>query len=894
MSDGRNDAVTGNDSDREGAKASLGWRAWAWLLYVSLGVLATGVYFLLPSLAAQNVFFNLVGVTAVAVIVMGVLLHRPSYPTTWWLLALGLFLFVLGDTIWTVYENALRVEVPFPSVADLFYIGGYPVLAVGLLLIQERGIGRNVSSLINALIVATGAGMLSWVFLMAPYAHDPSLPFLERLLSIAYPLMDVFLLMVLVRLLLVPGGRQVAFNLLGVGLVFLLVADTVYVTTAQAGTYETGDPADAGWLLSYVLFGMAALHPSMTTLSEPVPDHKTRPTWWRLVLVLGASLMVPGSLVLQSTLGDHIDVHVIVGGAVVLFLLMTARVAIMIKERERTERALRESEERFRALIQNSSDILMLLDVDGTIRYESPSIERILGYRPEELVGKNAFDYVHPEDLREVLEAFVEGLANSELQPSAEYRFRHKDGSWCYLESVGSNLLDDTKVGGFVLNSRNITERKALEGELRHRALHDLLTDLPNRQLLMDRLGHTLKRIKRRGGRKVAVLFVDLNNFKFVNDSLGHELGDTLLVTVAERLKGCLRPEATLARFGGDEFIVLLEGVESPEDTVRVAERIIEELREPFVLDGRELFVTASVGIALGSGRERPEDLVRDADTAMYRAKEEDLAYQVFDPAMYEQVLRRLELENDIQRAIQADEFVLHYQPIVNLQSGEVWGVEALVRWNHPKRGLLDPSEFVAVAEESGLLNPVGNWVLEEACRRLKEWQDEHPRIPPLAVSVNLSVKQLQRPDLAESVRGVLRRTGLAAHFLSLDITETHYIKALKENTAALNRLRKLGIRIAIDDFGVGYSSFSYLKQLSADTLKIDKSFIERLGESLEDTAIVRMIIELAHTLEMQVVAEGVESAEQANQLKGMGCDLAQGFYLAEPLAPQTLPTYLA
>jgi diguanylate cyclase (GGDEF)-like protein/PAS domain S-box-containing protein len=387
-----------------------------------------------------------------------------------------------------------------------------------------------------------------------------------------------------------------------------------------------------------------------------------------------------------------------------------------ITERKEAEEAIRESEERYRALAQKSSDIVTLLGADGTLRYQSPSVERILGYRPEEMVGENAFDYVHPEDLRRVRREFVKVLADPNLRPIVEYRFRHKDGSWVWLESVGSNLLDDSKVGEFVVNSRDVTERKTLQEQLKHQATHDKLTDLPDRQLFLERLGQALKRTTRRGraGSKVAVLFVDLDNFKVVNDSLGHEMGDKLLVRVAERLWRCIRPEDTLSRFGGDEFVMLLEDVPSPRDAVRVAERIRQELRSPFVLEGRELVLRASVGIALGNGRTKsPGELLKDADTAMYRAKEEVSGYRIFEPKMYEQALRRLKLENDIRRALEAREFVVHYQPIVDLRTGRVWGIEALVRWEHPERGFLEPSQFVAVAEETGLIVPLGERVLE-------------------------------------------------------------------------------------------------------------------------------------------------------------------------------------
>jgi EAL domain-containing protein (putative c-di-GMP-specific phosphodiesterase class I) len=340
---------------------------------------------------------------------------------------------------------------------------------------------------------------------------------------------------------------------------------------------------------------------------------------------------------------------------------------------------------------------------------------------------------------------------------------------------------------------------------------------------------------------------------------------------------------------------VLLEDVEGPDEVVRVAERIIGELKNRFVLEGRELYARASIGIAMGKDRTKdPEDLLRDADTAMYRAKDGGTGYSVFDPAMYKRVLDRLEAENGLGRAVEQEEFLVHYQPLVSLQTGEVVAVEALVRWEHPERGLLNPDEFVPMAEESGLVIPMGEQVLRTACFWGKEWQDKHPRTPPLVMSVNLSTRQLSRPDLAETIEGILKETGLEGSYLTFDVTETIYVRALAGNTATLDRLRDLGARISIDDFGVGYSSLAYLKRLPADALKIDRSFVKGLGEDVEDTAIANMIVELAHTLGLEVIAEGVETEEQARLLSEMGCDLAQGYHFARPLPPEDIPAVLS
>jgi diguanylate cyclase (GGDEF)-like protein/PAS domain S-box-containing protein len=527
----------------------------------------------------------------------------------------------------------------------------------------------------------------------------------------------------------------------------------------------------------------------------------------------------------------------------------------------------------------------------------SDEVYRIYGLAPQSVVPsfQRFMEVVHPDD-RRLIEGVIDGALNAQRPYDLEHRISRPDGEvrWVHrrAEVVRGEGGEPLRMVGTV---HDITERKALEERLEHQAFHDLLTDLPNRRLFVERLGQALRRTKRRGKRRVAVLFMDIDDFKTINDSLGHEAGDVLLVVVAERLRSCLRPEDTLARFGGDEFVILIEDVESPEDAVRVTERIVESFREPFVTEGRELFLRTSIGVALGTARQNSaEDLLRDADTAMYEAKEAGLGYRMFDPAMYERIVGRLELENELRRAIEAEEFVVHYQPIMSLKTEEMWGVEALVRWSHPERGLLDPWEFMAVAEQSGIVVPMGEGVLEEACRQANEWQEEHPHIPPLVISVNLSARQLQRPDIAQIVERVLKKTGLESRYLRLDITETVYIEALEGNTEALDELRRLGVCISIDDFGTGYSSLAYLKRLPANALKIDKSFVKGIGEDLEDTAIVGMVRELAHTLGMEAIAEGVESENQATLLKEMGCDMAQGYHFSMPLPPEEIPALLS
>lgn len=443
-------------------------------------------------------------------------------------------------------------------------------------------------------------------------------------------------------------------------------------------------------------------------------------------------------------------------------------------------------------------------------------------------------------------------------------------------------------VGGIVGLLRELNERvKEQARELEHQALHDPLTGLPNRLLFSDRLEHALARAVRYKD-PIAVLFLDLDNFKVVNDSLGHKAGDTWLIVVAKRLKNCLRPEDTLARLGGDEFTVLLEDVSSVSEATRVAERIAEELRAPFFLEGQEVSATASIGIALSTldtpDEDRAEDLLRDSDAAMYRAKAKGKArHEVFDQSMYSRALERLKLENDLRRAIERGELRVYYQPKVGLKTGRVSGMEALVRWEHSERGLVLPSEFIPVAEESGLIIPIGQWLVRESCRQARRWHDEYPDSPPLEVCVNLSARQFQHPTLAEDVAKNLRETGLDPGALVLEITESVIMEDTPSTVATLEKLKSLRVKLAIDDFGTGYSSLSYLKRFSVEYLKIDRSIIEDLAHDPKSAAIVSAIITLAHALGAQAIAEGVETPEQLTQLRKLECDAGQGYYFYEP-----------
>ena len=567
------------------------------------------------------------------------------------------------------------------------------------------------------------------------------------------------------------------------------------------------------------------------------------------------------------------------------------------REFEVAERAIYESERRYRILVQSTSDIITLIDADGTVHYESSALERVMGYRPEDQVGTNAFDWVHPDDMDRALSIFAEVLSTPGLHPPIEFRAPHKDGSWRYLEHTVNNLLDDPDVRAIVVTSRDITKRKELEEQLRHQAFHDSLTGLPNRALFMERLEHALTRT-RRGEGSVAVLFMDLDNFKLVNDSLGHEVGNELLAGVAQRLKACSRPEDTVARLGGDEFAILVEDVTDEREAIRIAQRIAENLRTPFTLEEQEVFAVLSIGIALGTAtKHNAQDLLRLADMAMYEAKNSGevycLASGLGTSGQASQALKRLELESDLRRAIERRGFRICYQPEVLLESGRPVGMEALVRWAHPQRGLLLPSEFVPVAEETGMISRIGAWVLEAACGQARVWQEQHSSSPPLTVWVNLSAKQFREPELVNQVAKALQKTGLPPSGLGLEITESVVMEDTPATIMTLQHLADLGVQLAIDDFGTGYSSLSALHRFPVEVLKIDRSFIEGLKTGSEDGVILSAILDLARTLEMKAIAEGVETAEQLARLREMGCEVAQGNYFSEPLPAEAASALL-
>ena len=642
--------------------------------------------------------------------------------------------------------------------------------------------------------------------------------------------------------------------------------------------------------------------------------------WWlwgsavavTLVLTFGIlSLTLPGLHSSDETYSLNLKEWV--RGLAALVLLFDIYTIYQRQQLQRIRRQLAEREQLFQLITENAADMIAVIDRDGKRLYNSPAYQRILGYGPEELAATSSMDQIHPDDLARVMEASAK--ANSTGRGELlEYRIRHKDGSWRFLESTASVIRNSGgDANGLVIVNRDITERKRAEEKLAHQSFHDGLTGLPNRALFLDRLQRSISHSRRHSDFKFAVLFIDVDEFKVFNDSLGHTEGDTLLVQIAQRLTASLRDvdtvsrprqggdenayigESTLARPGGDEFTVLIEELHDPSDAIRVTERIRQRLAIPFDCKNQQIVLSVSIGIAFsGGGTVEAPDVLRDAEIAMYRAKSTGKArYEVFDHAMHAGAIKRLQLETDLRKALELKQFQVYYQPIVSLRDDQIVGFETLSRWQRPE-GLIMPGEFIAVADETGIILPINQQLLYEACRQLRSWHELFPSDPPLTLNVNITPKQFAQPDLASQIGKTLQEIGVDPCSVNLEITETIAMADADRSAVVLSELKALGVRLDIDDFGTGYSSLSRLQHFPVDRLKIDRSFVSRMDTDLETREIIRIIIMLAHGLGLKVVAEGVETQVQADMLKDLDCELAQGYLYSRPVPSETIDQLLS
>jgi diguanylate cyclase (GGDEF)-like protein/PAS domain S-box-containing protein len=583
-----------------------------------------------------------------------------------------------------------------------------------------------------------------------------------------------------------------------------------------------------------------------------------------------------------------------------LLVLSGLSVALTVG-REARDAERRRGDKRALALVSHASDGVVVVDAAGRIHYQSPSMTRIFGYVPDELLGLDALALVHPDDAV-LARAWFAQVSRSALGTVArlDMRLRGADGAWRHVELAGENQLHDPDLHGLVLSAHDVTARKALEEQLSHQTFHDPLTGLANRALFRNRVDHAIARGQRTGS-SIALFLVDLDNFKLINDGLGHSIGDRLLAGVAERLRDELRPSDTIARLGGDEFAVLVEDDVSELSAAAVAERLVAAIRPPVDIDRQEVSVFASVGVSIlkvqGPDRSTDSDadgLLRDADLAMYAAKAAGgNQHAIFDPSMHADLLTEARQRSELERALAEGQFVVHYQPIVELSSTRLVGVEALVRWNHPERGMVGPGAFIPLAEATGLIVPLGRWVLRQSCLQLARWRAEFPQATNVYMSVNLSARQFQAPGLIGDVAAAIAEAGVPAGNVTLELTETLLMRDTEATVDALAALKALGVKLAVDDFGTGYSALSYLRRFPVDILKIDKSFVDGVATNHEDAALAQTIVQLGRTLNLQTLAEGIESADQSSQLEALGCTYGQGYLFARPTAPEEVEALL-
>jgi PAS domain S-box-containing protein len=638
--------------------------------------------------------------------------------------------------------------------------------------------------------------------------------------------------------------------------------------------------------------------------------------WWlwgfavavTLVLTFGIlSLTFPG-FYLSKDESLFLNLKEWVRGLAALVLLFDIYTIYQHLQLQRIRRRLAEREQLFQIITENAADMIALVDREGHRLYNSPAYEKMLGYGAAELASTSSLDQVHPDDRARVLQAAEKAYATGRGE-SLEYRIRHKDGSWRVLESTSNAIPGQNgETKGLVIVNRDITERKRAEALLEHRAFHDGLTNLPNRALFLDRLERAIAVSHRHNDFRFAVLFIDIDEFKVFNDSLGHSAGDDLLIQIARRLTACLRGadtvtrprpgeqsqlsigENTLARPGGDEFVVLAEELRDPSDAIRMAKRIQERLAIPFGVSGHEIVITASIGIAFSGGTAtNASDVLRDAEMAMYRAKDGGKARcEVFDSAMQDDAVKRLQLETDLRKALELNEFRVHYQPLVSLTTGKIVAFEALSRWQRPQ-GIVMPGEFIAVADEIGLILPMNRQLLHDACLQLRRWHELFPSDPPLAIGVNVTAKQFAQPDLASQIGEILRQTDTDPACVDLEITENIAMADVERSAVVLSQLKALGVHLSIDDFGTGYSSLSRLQRFPVDTLKIDRTFVSEMDRDRDTGEIVRVIAMLARNLGLKVVAEGIERQEQMEMLRGLGCETGQGYLFSKPVSADAI-----
>ena len=850
--------------------------------YLATGLAACAIYLVLPSSDGAEVLFTLI---AVSVPVVGfIALHRdqPRPKRGWFVLTSGFAVSALAEALClTLVTWAL--EPQSTTVINSLFLLGYLVQLAGLLMIiQSRTTGRSRSSWLDAAAVGVATFTIIWSTL---YAHlvQSSDSWLDWTTQLGEPVLGVALIAMSLRLAMGERRGFAVFGLFGAGYALQAATD---LSANLLESYERGGLVDASWAVCYVLFGANLLSPGRLRPPQQAPSVLARREVQQALLLQGAVIIgVIGAIVVRATPSLQVSfVAVWVGAGAILLVLNRLRLFALF--RMVSDASETENQRRLKALVDNSHEVIALADPDGVLRYVSSSVESMTGSPADEWIGTTFEEVINRylPGIRDFVDV-ADGLSIGDRATWEGELIETAEGKRRTISITVVNHVDTPEVAGWVITARDVTDEARLTSELRHQALHDTLTGLPNRALLFDRIEHALKRVSRTPGEQLAVALVDLDEFKSVNDSLGHDTGDVLLQAVAVRLLGAVRPGDTVARLGGDEF-ALLE-IASEAEAVSVAQRALECLAEPIALGDVDFIANASIGIVCHRGTADPHELLRFADIAMYEAKREGKArVKLFREHMHHAARNQLALRMSLATALDRSEFSLVYQPIVDTMHYRVRGVEALLRWTHPTQGDIPPSEFIPVAEQSGLLAPIGEWVLNKACADAATWPAAEGE-PYL--SVNVSAAQLSDRGFVGKVRRALSDSGFPPQRLLLELTETMLVHDDALVDEVLAQLGALGIRIAIDDFGTGYSSLAYLRQLAVDVVKIDQSFVRDLDTNSDHQALTRTMLALAEGLSMVAIAEGVETDAELAVLQRLGCEFAQGYLFSYPVTAEAI-----
>ncbi|MFC7527414.1 putative bifunctional diguanylate cyclase/phosphodiesterase [Actinoplanes sp. GCM10030250] len=819
----------------------------------------------------------------------------------WTALGVGLLSWGFGQVNFLANVGDDITPVPLPSLPNLGLVG-IVLVAAGLLILPSANqpLVNRLRSVLDGLLIASSLVLVGWVFAVDPLADEVTVgP--EFYLTLVYPLGGIVLATMSVYML--PQQRRrhgcgAHMVFIAGGLFLFAVSDAIYAYLGLVPDNGAGQPVDLGWLAGFALIIMGAARP--LERSSPLVPLSAAVGTGAVMLPYVAVLAALGSSVLFHVQSGHSHPFVAYTRSFLILLIVGRQLLTQLENRTLTRTLearvadrtaeLYAREQQFHALVQHSSDVVTVVSPEADVLYQSEAVQQVFGYPARFLTGRRLTQHLDAESAHRLAKSLRQVSGRPYATTVLELTVRHRDGRDRQAEMTITNLLDDPHVKGLVLNTRDISERMELQEQLVHEAYHDSLTQLANRALFRDRTAAAVER-----GAPATVLHLDLDGFKRVNDSLGHLAGDQLLVQVADRIRACVRDDDLVARFGADEFGVLLE----QDGAEEVARRILADLDTPVQLGARLIHTRASIGLAgahlLDEGLpadvaggdspgERAEQLMRNADLAMHHAKAAGGGVHAsYQSRMRDGLIERLELESDLRAALEHGELQLHYQPTVDLETHEVVGFEALARWPHPTRGMINPLDFIPIAEATGLIVPLGRWVLQEACRQAVEWSAAAGG-RPLKMSVNVSVRQFDQPEFTDTVSAVLAETGMPADLLCLEMTESVLMTDTEANLEQLVRLKALGLTLAIDDFGTGYSSLAYLRRFPVDTLKIDRSFVERLGVLADDTALTDTIVRLGKSLGMATVAEGIEEFGQLAALREMGCGFAQGYYFSRPV----------